>query len=190
MVKSLFRTRGQRTVRMAKSWGKPRKQRKNYIKEHFMVMGGKTNEGLWLYVRFVDSGEGGPCLTSAAAMEIIPPIIQDVFPCSSKHSAASLYDLRKLSVLFYCGDLTTVSVYYGSAGKRDCYFSQPESMTSGERDFKDLSNLYTVVRKPCNKDVCRMQTMSSKCVKSETLVSIERKTGSLYGWVIKPSIMY
>lgn len=77
------------------------------------------------------AGEGGPCLTSAAATEIIPPIIQDVFLSRSKHSAASLYDLRKLSVLFYCGDLTSVSVRYSSAGKRDCYLSQPKSMTSG-----------------------------------------------------------
>lgn len=81
--------------------------------------------GLWTV------GEGSPCLTSAAAAEIIPPIIQDVFPQCSKHSAASLYDLRKLSVLFYCGDLTSVSVHYSSAGKRDCYLSQPKSMTSG-----------------------------------------------------------
>lgn len=68
----------------------------------------------------------------AAATEIIPPIIQDVFLWCSKQSAASLYDLRKLSVLFYCGDLTPVSVHYSSAGKRDCYLSQTKGMTSGE----------------------------------------------------------
>lgn len=34
----------------------------------------------------------------------IPPVL--------KHSAASLYDLRKLSVLFYCSDLTLVSLHY------------------------------------------------------------------------------
>lgn len=83
-------------------------------------------------------GEGGPCLTSAAATEIIPPIIQDVFLSRSKHSAASLYDLRKLSVLFYCGDLTSVSVRYSSAGKRDCYLSQPK-----EHDVRAKESLKT-----------------------------------------------
>lgn len=76
-----------------------------------MVMGGRPDKGLRLYVWIVDSGEGGPCLTSAAAAEIILPIIQDVFPSSPKHSVARLYNLRKLSVLFYCGDLTWVSVH-------------------------------------------------------------------------------
>lgn len=103
---------------------------KTTIRRNVMVMGGRADEGLRLYMWAVDSGGRKHMPDLNCAAEIIPPIIQDVFPQCSKHSAASLYDLRKLFVLFYCGDLTSVSVHYSSAGKRDCYLSQPKSMTS------------------------------------------------------------
>ena len=62
-------------------------------------------------------------------------------PLELQTLSGSLYDLRKLSVLFYCGDLTSVRVNYSSAGKRDCYLSQPKSMTSEAIGFKDLHSL-------------------------------------------------
>lgn len=69
---------------------------KNYNKDKQTdVMKGRVGgrgggmQGLWAV------GEGGPRLTSAAAEEIIPAIIQDVLRQCSKDSAASLYDLRK-----------------------------------------------------------------------------------------------
>lgn len=58
------------------------------MKEEWRKRGG-------VYVRLWAVGEGGPRLTSAAAEEIIPAIIQDVLRQRSKGSAASLYDLRK-----------------------------------------------------------------------------------------------
>lgn len=48
-------------------------------------------------------------------------------------------------VLFYCGDLTSVTVHCSSAGKKDCYLSQLKTMTSEEPGLKDLYSLCTVV---------------------------------------------
>lgn len=46
-------------------------------------------------------------MTSAAAMENSPAIIQDVLLQYSKDSAACRYDLRKTFLLFHCGHLTS-----------------------------------------------------------------------------------
>lgn len=113
-----------------------------------MVIGGRADEGLTVY----DCGQWGK---EAHAWPQLPlrklsRQLSKMY-CSNapKSQRPALTTLGKLSLLFYCGDLTSVSVHSSSARKTATCHS-PKGWRQGEREFKDLCNLYTVVSMGCN----------------------------------------
>lgn len=145
---------------------------KTTIRGEVMVMGGRADEGLKVYVWTVDSGgkeaHAWPQLPLRKLYRQLSRTYSSIAPNTQRPAFTTLGNFLCCFTVVTSLQLVCTTALLGR-GTATCH--NPKAWRQGEREFKNLCNLYTVVSMGHNVCACRRQFEKEKT----SLISMQKK---------------